>query len=440
MSKSVLKIIKKIYSSKFVKLVTGYGISNILNALIPFFLLPVLTNYLSPTDYGIVTICFLLISFITPIIGLGAQSTITKRYFEKGEYVYEKYLNNIFWLIAMSSAFCLILTWPFNIYLEVYLPFRREWIWVVVFIAFATNINQVLLIHLQITYNVKQYISIQFGQSLIFFISSIACIVFLNYKWEGRVVGQVIGVSSILITSGIYFSKANIYYYKLDIKYVKKILIVGLPTVVHSVISLALTMSDRIILSGLVGEYETGIYSVGQQLGSSIYLVTSAFNSAFVPWLFEKLNEDSRHRKNKIVLFSYLYFISIALLGVVFYAVIYFVFPLIVGSKFLHSFQYVPYILSSYVFLGMYTMITNYFFYAEKTYLLSIVTSIAAFANVVLCYLLVHKLGTKGAAISSMISSCLFFLLAWYLSNKAYPMPWFLNREMIQNTLKTPFF
>lgn len=423
-------IFEKIFRSSFLRSVTSYGIANIINSLIPFFLLPILTKHLSPIDYGLITIYTLVINFITPFIGLGAQSTIAKRYFERDEFKYEYYLSNIVVLVLINTTILFVLVYIFMDLLIAYTKISEKWLIYMILISMAMNINLILLVHFQVTKKVRKYVSMQLGQSVIIFFVSIVCIVTLKYKWEGRMLGQMIGVFSITIMSFYYFINEKIYINRIDISYLKKIIVIGSPVVVHSVISLGLTMSDRIILSTFVGEYETGIYSVGQQLGSSIYLVTSAFNNAFVPWLFKELKRDDMQTKSKIVKFTYLYFVAIALLAIIIYYIIDIAFPMVIGDKFNKSFQYVPFVLASYVFYGMYMMVTNYFFYTEKTYILSFITSISAIINISLCYYLTLIYGTIGAAYASVVSALLFFLLSWYFSNKVNPMPWMLTSQL----------
>ena len=59
----ILKLVNEIY---FLKDVSIYTLASIINATIPFLLMPVLTRYLSPTDYGIIAIAQSIIGFLTP--------------------------------------------------------------------------------------------------------------------------------------------------------------------------------------------------------------------------------------------------------------------------------------------------------------------------------------------------------------------------------------
>jgi O-antigen/teichoic acid export membrane protein len=59
----------------------SYSFFNILNAVIPFLLLPFLTNSLGPEGYGIVAMFTIIVSFLIPITGLSVNSAITKQFY-----------------------------------------------------------------------------------------------------------------------------------------------------------------------------------------------------------------------------------------------------------------------------------------------------------------------------------------------------------------------
>src|SRR2546423_8908726 len=66
------------------ELVTGtvlYGATEVLNKFIVFALLPLLTAYLSPADFGIQAIVTGLTILLTPIISLGIGASLAPCYF-----------------------------------------------------------------------------------------------------------------------------------------------------------------------------------------------------------------------------------------------------------------------------------------------------------------------------------------------------------------------
>ena len=68
-------------SSSFVKGSTVYLGGNIINAILPFMLLPLLTRYLTPTDYGLVATSVVLVQVTATAIGLNTSGLIVQSQF-----------------------------------------------------------------------------------------------------------------------------------------------------------------------------------------------------------------------------------------------------------------------------------------------------------------------------------------------------------------------
>src|SRR5690606_22090920 len=95
---------------------------------------------------------------------------------------------------------------------------------------------------------------------------------------------------------------------------------------------------------------------------------------------------------------------------------------------------YIPYLLLAFGFNGMYLMITNYLFYAEKTAFLARNTLLVGIFNLPVCYFLTKYYGLYGASFAIIISYCLLFVSTCIASYKAYPMPW--SKPIFNNLLK----
>ena len=59
-----------------------YGLSNILNRIVSFILLPVYTHYLTPADYGLMDLLYFTTAFIGMVLEMGINSAVSRFYFE----------------------------------------------------------------------------------------------------------------------------------------------------------------------------------------------------------------------------------------------------------------------------------------------------------------------------------------------------------------------
>ena len=81
-----------------------YTLVNMVNAGIPFLLLPFLTTYLTKEDYGILTNINSLTALIIPLIGINLEGAVSRQFVNK-EIDLSLYISSAFRTIFFSSIF-----------------------------------------------------------------------------------------------------------------------------------------------------------------------------------------------------------------------------------------------------------------------------------------------------------------------------------------------
>ena len=97
-----------------------YTITNVLNAGINLLLIPVLTRNISPSEYGILTIFSLLITFTTPFVGMNIHGAITRKFFQNDETDFKKYVGSCFTILLSSTIVVFILCSIFRSYIKIF--------------------------------------------------------------------------------------------------------------------------------------------------------------------------------------------------------------------------------------------------------------------------------------------------------------------------------
>ena len=420
-------MLKRLLSLSLFRTAGLYTIGNLMNAAIPFFLIPIMTRYLSTEDYGTIAMYAVIQGIVAPLVGMSSHSTIQKRYFDQDKFDFAKYLGNCLIILMCSTVVMLVAFALFQSFLYSYTLLSGKWLFSIIGITFCMFLTQCSLYIWQVTQKPIQYVAFLISMSALNFLLSVFFVVKLGEDWHGRITAQILTLALFALISLYMLWKKGLIKIEYDKDYLKDIARLSFPLIPHSLAALLFTMTDRIILTNLSGLERTGVYSVAYQLGSLMMILTSSFNSAYVPWLFKQLKEGNYQTKLKIVKLTYAYFILIWLLAGFIILVLKWVIPYLVGSNFMHSADYIVWIISGFALNGMYLMITNYIFYAEKTYYLALITVFVTAFNVALCYTLVKLRGSIGAAQASTISYFLYFLLSSYFCNKSYYMPWNLK-------------
>ena len=402
---------------------------SLLGRAVPFFLLPVLTRYLTPEDYGYVANFLVLVSLAIPFVGLNSHAAYARAFYLQDRFNISVYLGTV-WIFAAVLGFIQVgIFWTFQREIGDFFFFPSSWVILVPITATSSVFTQLMLTCWQVREMPRQFGFFQNFQTLTEAVSSVLLVVYWSFNWLGRVLSRSVA-SLFFACFSLFWSLRKGW---LELKFDKQCLIHGLkygfPLIPHSLAGIINGSVDRVFISHMVGPADTGLYTVGYQIGAIIGLMAGSFNQAYVPWLFEKLKKNDHDEKRSIVKFTYVYFVVILALSLILGFGAPWFLDFFLGKKFTKSSDFVIWISLGYCFDGMYMMACNYIFFAEKTHVLALISLAGAFLNVILNYFFISWYGSIGAAQATAISFLLTFLMLWRYSSKVFKMPWALWRE-----------
>ncbi|WP_337019755.1 oligosaccharide flippase family protein [Oceanobacillus massiliensis] len=416
-------MIKKLLNYPLIKTSGIYTITNIINKAIPFFLLPILTIFLTPTDYGLVSMFGVLIGFIGPFLGLNVHSAINRRYFDYDKN-FTQYISTAFYILIASSSLVLIVIILFSDVVSEITALPEKYLLLVVIAAFGNSAIQITLSLWQVRERALNYGLFQIIQSALNVTLSIILVVGLDYGWLGRVSGQVIAISIFAVVGILIIVKRENLKFSFNKVFAEDILKFGIPLIPHTLGMFLINMTDRIFITNMISISETGIYTVGFQIGMIIGVLQDSFNKAWMPYLFKNLKLNSNLVKIKIIKITYGYFIVILLIALSLSLLAPFIVNVFIGDAFEGSIVYIMWISFGFAFNGMYKMVAGVIFYERKNKLLSIVTFITAILNIVFNYILIKLNGAVGAAQATALAFFVSFILTWILASRVHYMPW----------------
>jgi O-antigen/teichoic acid export membrane protein len=412
-----------ILKNKLAFSIGAYTLVNVINKGIPFLLLPLLTHYLSKEDYGILTNIESLLVITVTLIGLNASSALTRQYVKKDVNI-QDYFTTILRVIVISFF---IVTLAYSAAANIIHEFTLIPVDIIYFIsiyAILDNISEILLAFWRMEDKPFQFGALKVSRTLIEVSISLLLVVSYNYDWFGRFSGLFLAGLLTGLFALVYLIRRKFLNGKYRIEYRKQLLSYGVPLIPHTISGVVIFYSDKLIITAMLGIEDNGLYSVAFTIGMAISLVQNSFNQAWVPWLYKKLAAESLQEKKKLVKITYIY--MVAMLGIAF--LLWLVTPFIysfLGDDFAEGMPLVALIGFGFAFNGMYKMMINYVFYAEKTKIISIITVSLAILNILLNIWLIGIYGLIGSAYASTITFFLQFIVTWYISNRVFPMPWF---------------
>lgn len=406
-----------------------YTIANAINSAIPLLLLPVLTRYLSPHEYGLVAMFTVLVAVVTAIAGLGTHGAVSREYYLRSREEFAGFVGTCIFILVASSVALLVLIALFSEALTGVTGIPGHWLAVAVLLSAGQLLCSIGLVIWQVRGLPAIYGAFQIGVSLFNALLSLALVIVLEMGWQGRVIGQVVAVVTMGALATVLLVRGGWIRFRFSREHARSALRYGVPLVFHALGATAVAMTDRTMVANLVSLDETGMYVVAAQIVMAITFLADSFNRAYAPWLFEKLKEGDPAVKRRIVAGTYWYFSGILLLAGLLIAAAPPLIGFVVGPKFAAASQYIFWLSLASAFGGMYYMVTLYIQFSGKTERLAAVTLTVGAINIPLCYVLIQWQGGIGAAQATAVSQLLTFLATWAMAARLIDMDWMLRRK-----------
>lgn len=203
----------------------------------------------------------------------------------------------------------------------------------------------------------------------------------------------------------------------------KVALIFGLPLVLSSAGFMLLNLSDRYIIKWLLGAKYVAIYGLGYRIAGvlNMFLILP-FNLGLLPLAYKYFGKENDKRfYSKLMTYSTYFFVWGFVVLSLFSPELIFIFAS--KGNYESSFFVTPIILLSYVFSGMRLTAQLGMLLTKNTKHIAWITIAAAVLNILLNLIFIPTFGIIAAAINTLISFLVFYVVTQIVSNNYYTIP-----------------
>lgn len=401
--------------------------SSLINKAIPFLLLPIFTKYLTPAEFGTLSIFQLMVTFFTALVGMAIHTNISKNYFIYSHERMAKLVGNIAFILLVSTSLFSFLAFLVTMFFDNLFSIPSYWVRLMPLLSFMLMINTINLTLFRNEGRVKTFGIYEICNTFINLSVSILMLLVYKFGWESQAIGLSMAYGVFFIISSIHLYRRKFIIFSINKLEIKSILLLSIPLIPHVLGGIVIAVSDRLFIEHMVSLEEVGIYSIGYMFGMVVMLFTDAFIKAWNPWFFQMLSDSTHEKKLEIVKYSYIYIVAVFVLAVSIAIMSEFILPYFVDEKFYRAKEFIIWIALGYAVQGVYKIFFPYLVHISKTSFLGFSTFIAAIINLLLNYLFIDTFGTIGAAYATIVSfMCSAILVFWYQSRNFY-MPWSLS-------------
>ena len=374
--------------------------------LISFFLIPLYTSYLATNEYGIVDLVQTYVTLLVPIITMELEMSIFRYLVDSrtDSKNTKKLISNNFYILR----FCLLLFLVLYLGVCFFIDIPYKWIILVDIIVCVLSGN-----FLQISRGLGKITDFSIScilTGLTTVVSNIILICFVGLKAEGMIISMALanGICSLYL-----FIRLKLYKY-IDFKLVDKKLIkdmykYSLPLVPNGISWWIVNISDRTIISFILGAGANGLYAISNKFPTVISSLTGVFNlswseSATLHIDSEDIDEFFTDITNTVIkLFT--------ALGIGMIACMPFVFPIMVNKQYADAYNYIPFLVLATVFNVVICLYSQVYLAKKLSKQVATTAIMGAIINIIINVLLIKPLGIYAAALSTTIS---YFVMMVY--------------------------
>lgn len=384
------------------------AIGKLSTQVISFLLLPLYTSKLTPGEYGTYDLLVTISTFLLPIITLLMEESMFRFLIDADDLKEKKRVitATIFYTTAGTLLFCLIA----GIVLAI-----MKYEFAIVFIFFI--ISNILI-------GLSNALARGMGKIKLYSLSNFilgASTIVLNILF---IVSFKLGVNGLLWSNTIANSAtALIVLVKLHLpqfisrkdlskKTLSEMLRYSIPLVPNNLSWIIISLSDRLMLSGMVGTAANGIYSIANKFPNIVYTCYGFFSTAWKESAARILKEDNKSAYYNSIYKDIKFFLKAIVLGLI--AIMPFVFPILVDSSYNDAYIYIPILVISIYYTNMSNFYGGIFTAYKDTKIMGSTTVMAAVINILINLIFIPKFGIYAASFSTLISNMLVYFYRRY--------------------------
>jgi len=398
-----------------------YGLGGLIQRIVAVLLLPVLTRYLTPSDYGAIEVLVALTAVIFALLRAGIQSSFFRFYFaapdDRGR---QTVVRTSFWFTMGTATLALAAGEIFapQIAHALYGSTQHTDLVRAAFVGLWATMNYDQLTALfRVEERSVSYAIASLANVLLTVGATIFLVVSLDKGPLGVIVGNFTGTLAIYVLLLAY--RRTQLGLEFDRDTFRGMTAWGMP-LIPSVIALnVIDFADRFLLSRIKDQHELGLYAIGMRISAALLFLLAAFRTAWPAFAYS-LPEDEAKRTYGYVL-TYVTFFScwgaLALgLGAPW------IVRLLTKPDFYDGAEVVPLLAFAFVVFGAYVVVVTSIGRAGRRGSNWIVTGAAALIGISLNFVLIPPFGKMGAAASMLLAYFVMFLGILWKAQRVFPV------------------
>lgn len=401
----------KLFKSNFLKNLFIYSFGALFIKGISFFLIPIYTRVLPPSEYGLLELLNTIITILGILFSFGLSQVVYIEYYHlnlEGKKNLIKEVINIYTVLGLPLFIISSLLLARFDYLILDQPISLTVTALTIVSSFLLFYQNTFFSILQIakkalrltTYKIAiGTFTLIFNLYLIYYLR----VGFLGILWSNFLVLALSLLYPLFLYNRFFEGLVIRINYTQTIRYIK----LGFPFILTSLSYWTLSGVDRWLILYYLGDEQVGLYSVAYKF-SSVYepLLIAPVLSVYTPHIFEQFSRQNYKQKKWLLVTAVL---AVFILLAVFSKL---AASLFIDSSYHASLDLIPYLIGGFAFFFLAQLVSAPILFFKRSKMLVINVAIAGVVNILFNIYFLNVYGLIGAGIAFLASNFVWFCLS----------------------------
>ena len=401
-----------------------FGVSTFGARFLTFLLTPLYTRVLSSAEYGVTDLVIQTGNLVIPIASAGIANVVIRYGLDRAGDKREVFTTGL--AVTLAGFFLLLLAAPLLSRIDI----LSDYLWLVLLYVLAANIHSVCSQFARAMGHVRLFALDGILRTVLTIGFNILLLLMFPMGVTGYVLANVLADG---LAAGFVFVRARQWrYWKPSCvrrRNALRMLRYSAPLVPNTLCSWIINISDRYLIALLAGNAAAGIYAVSNKIPSVLLIVANTFSSA---WQLSALADQSREEKERFFSNVYAVYTAVAFVaasGVILTAQL--STRLLAAPEYYEAWRYVPVLTLATTFACLGSFLSSIYMVEQRSGAVLATTLLGAAANAAGNFLLIRAWGPMGAAVSTLASYILIFVVRAVHTRTMLRIRWELGRILL---------
>jgi O-antigen/teichoic acid export membrane protein len=401
-----------------------YTFSSLLVKAIGFFLLPVYTLFLTPTDYGITNLVTGFNGVATFVVAFSLYKAVMRFYadYKNDKEKLKCFYGTVVVFAFLSSVIFLFLGIVLNRFLISWFFDGISFFPIVLIVLVTLCFSTLHALHQSMLQGMQKGKKLTIINLTVFFLQVGLNLIFIGIFKLGAV-GVLL--ATLIVNIGYFFfmindlKKNDLIKLCIDLTILREALKYSIPIMPHNLSTHIASFASRVFINKGGSLADVGLYGVASQFGAIIDVIQVSVNKAFAPWFYDVMNRKDEEAKAEILSMSkvllVLYSLLYLLIGLFSQEVV----LLMTNERYAMAWTVIPILVVAFSIKSIYYFYVNILFYhKEAARKIFIATVTGSFFDIVLAAFLVPGFGMYGAAVAFLIAKVIVVSMVVFMARK----------------------